>query len=236
MNNKKNVCGFTLIELLVVISIISLLISILLPALGRARDSAVSIQCASIVKQLTLAQNLYADDYKDYFTPYWSGSFSTSSITPDFGTEEAWSKRLKDYSNGYDKYNSKKNLMCPKVQRTTIIDAATAYKQTYNVNPFMVWPKWRCRREAVLNPSSILLLGDAVITGTDHLMTSEWRTPWVTSNASFGSYQAGSGYAAPGLRHITNGDGANMGFVDGHVALQNKESLSWYAPKMIWKW
>mgnify|MGYP001450853667 CR=1 FL=1 len=236
MKNNKYYRGFTLIELLVVISIISLLISILLPALGRARDSAVSIQCAATVKQLAMAQNLYADDYKGYFTPYWSTSFNSSSISPNFGTATAWSYRLREYVNGAHRYDSKKNLMCPKISRTAIVDATTAYKQTYNVNPFMLWPKWRCRREAVLSPSTILLIGDSVISNTDSLMTSDWRLPWVTSNTSYGSYAAGSGYAEPGFRHITEGESANMGYVDGHVALKNSDALKYGGSPSHWKW
>jgi len=61
--------GFTLIELLVVISIISLLISILLPALGRARDAGESITCMSNLKQYGMAHQMYIDEYDDYLIP-----------------------------------------------------------------------------------------------------------------------------------------------------------------------
>ena len=55
--------GFTLIEWLVVVAIIALLISILLPSLGRARAQARATMCASRISQLVKAIFLYADDY-----------------------------------------------------------------------------------------------------------------------------------------------------------------------------
>lgn len=61
--------GFTLIELLVVVSIISLLVAILLPALGRARDTARQVLCGSNARQLHLAATAYAQDYDGYFPP-----------------------------------------------------------------------------------------------------------------------------------------------------------------------
>ncbi|MBS0188876.1 MAG: prepilin-type N-terminal cleavage/methylation domain-containing protein [Planctomycetes bacterium] len=59
--------GFTLIELLVVIAIIAMLLSLLLPALGKARQSARTLVCLSNVRQLEVAHTLYADTFKGAF-------------------------------------------------------------------------------------------------------------------------------------------------------------------------
>lgn len=61
--------GFTLIELLVVISIISILIAILLPALGQARKVANSMKCLTILRQVQMANHMYADQYREWYLP-----------------------------------------------------------------------------------------------------------------------------------------------------------------------
>ncbi len=59
--------GFTLIELLVVIAVIALLLSILMPALSKAKDLAMGAACKGNLKNYTLAVAMYLDDNEGKF-------------------------------------------------------------------------------------------------------------------------------------------------------------------------
>jgi prepilin-type N-terminal cleavage/methylation domain-containing protein/prepilin-type processing-associated H-X9-DG protein len=63
--------GFTLIELLVVIAIIAILAAILFPVFARARESARKTSCASNLRQLGLATQMYVQDYDGQYFQHW---------------------------------------------------------------------------------------------------------------------------------------------------------------------
>lgn len=80
--------GFTLVELLVVIAIIAVLISLLLPALGRARETARIASCSSQMRQVVLAIRMYANANRDALPP-WARDDSAAWFTTYENTSDA---------------------------------------------------------------------------------------------------------------------------------------------------
>ncbi|AQT69134.1 hypothetical protein STSP2_02321 [Anaerohalosphaera lusitana] len=100
MNNKK---AFTLIELLVVISIIALLLSIMMPALGMVKEKARGVVCRSNLKQWGLCYMLYAQNNDDRFA---RASWENSNNT--------WMAVLRDYYADIDEIRT-----CPTAHKAT---------------------------------------------------------------------------------------------------------------------
>jgi len=113
-NSKiANTTGFTLVELLVVISIIAILMSILMPALGRAREAGRRIICSSNQKQLTLAWQMYAMDNDDRL------------CNPD-SKSKAWASAGDDDIIGGTELQIKRGVLWPYTQSIKLYECQSA--------------------------------------------------------------------------------------------------------------
>ena len=135
--------GFTLIELLVVIAIISLLVSILVPSLQKAKDLARQTVCMANQHGFSLAVVQYAQDYESIFPP----SGLIMSPTWDW-PHPRWYEALLPYirSEFFDKtipFDSLTNEFgdpcwwCPSAPEYLQLEPTNHYPQSYAYNPFL---------------------------------------------------------------------------------------------------
>jgi prepilin-type N-terminal cleavage/methylation domain-containing protein/prepilin-type processing-associated H-X9-DG protein len=156
--------AFTLVELLVVIGIIAVLMAILLPAMSRARKSAVSVKCASALRQVGMGFQAYANAERGFwpvarYSPtsgqvYALHGFSYTSTTPAY-----WFDFVADYVNqanlGYatatatDSQQARKGVLwgCPAWEAYAVANASAAGNAggVSNVQPgygMNLWPSF----------------------------------------------------------------------------------------------
>jgi prepilin-type N-terminal cleavage/methylation domain-containing protein/prepilin-type processing-associated H-X9-DG protein len=233
--------GFTLIELMVVISIISLLMSIMLPSLNRARESGQRVVCGSNMRQLTFAWYLYSWDNDDklcsantYFndapagfedkgSDYWvsDGLYEPPpSTNPLGGTEAAieqgvlWSYAGKTVDVYKCKTDTSELLRSYAISRT--MNGKTCNCEHDNIKPFKSWTEIERQAERLvfIDASSRIEWIDGSFCQMDQIdaVSPEWILP---------DYHS---------RNITarHGDGCNVTFADIHW-----EYWKWRDPRTV---
>jgi prepilin-type N-terminal cleavage/methylation domain-containing protein/prepilin-type processing-associated H-X9-DG protein len=123
---RSNRNAFTLVELLVVVGIISVLISLLLPALNKAREAAKTVSCLSTLRQFGQASANYSAENKGYLHPCYYGGQSLA-------TPPASSSSLPEILSRYIPRTTQKNRaiwVCP----NAYIESTNQYPLTYAAN------------------------------------------------------------------------------------------------------
>jgi prepilin-type N-terminal cleavage/methylation domain-containing protein/prepilin-type processing-associated H-X9-DG protein len=195
---------FTLIELLVVIAIISILASMLLPALKAARDMAKRTSCANGLKQFGIAFSAYEGDFNEWFPRSAEVDDGTST-----GTMKQWDMMMAEYI-GYDYYQlGKPNLFhCPAAEYTVLGGTPPHRSRGYAMNGNLVkeysGQLFLGKITKVPYPSKLTLLAEINYQGAEHI---------VGGHASNLEYIL----ECNKYRQFRHNNGMNVLFTDAHV-------------------
>jgi prepilin-type N-terminal cleavage/methylation domain-containing protein len=172
--------AFTLVELLVVIGIIAVLISILIPALTRARTSAISVQCMSNMKQVGQAALMYSMNFKGWYPPSQAAQIAGGNNTDE---------KFLDYNDGTaNRYNV--GRLMAKYAGYKVPDYDATQSWTTNVTNGYVSPDTPCffcpaddqpaRAGEPPWPDNNLLYYGHTLSGNDNGKLRYWWTanPW----------------------------------------------------------
>lgn len=216
--------AFTLIELLVVMGVLSLLISIIIPSLMRAKESAKTIVCKSLVKNYSLALYAYYWDTNTLlpisvndpvmrpwhtFDEFRAG-LSLPALTQDY--KDRQTGQLQEYKPGYAK-----KFICPSARYALNHpeDSLFPIDRSYGLNAHVYYYKDYTRRRLQSQSWNILCMGDAL---------DWWFNYWECDKyALYGEDWKGiDTYGMAAFRHLGQ---ANMGYWDGHVDQMDAEEL-----------
>ncbi len=203
--------GFTLIELLVVISIISLLISILLPALGAARSSARAIQCGSNMRGIGIVLASYCDDYNNFYP---TNRIPNNTIT----WQEYLGGRYLNMGTSWLDWKAGDRphgvMACPSSDLLMNNGNKSDYSGTYQI--FKDFGSVTPRVDDVLNPGQIVTL----VEGYAKRAVGYWG-----GTADNGELMMLHGRHKQGIAHNDPSNTVNSLFADIHVQLNTIETL-----------